>query len=413
MNKQPTELVLAGKIYDLDTRIYEATGSTLGKVYPAVKAISVNLIVKHLCYDKNHFLRSEMILLKNMLKPLEGTDVYAKLLAEYDALVKNLIVKHLCYDKNHFLRSEMILLKNMLKPLEGTDVYAKLLAEYDALVKEIEELDVDAVFFRSGLEAISGNCPVIPPDKKIIICISRQYGCRGQDIGVSLAKRTGFPYFDKDILAMACDCYHVDDKKIIICISRQYGCRGQDIGVSLAKRTGFPYFDKDILAMACDCYHVDEASVSDYNSAKDTINSTSSWFPKIPKLGSVSHDTLYFKERGIIQDIAEKNNAIILGRCADHILDKLHIPHISIYLCAPLDKRIQVEMARSNVSASLAKKTIQQVDRSRQAFYKYYTGRTWGNPEHYNACLNTAMYGVKGTVSLIENMMNMRYQGWE
>lgn len=319
MNKQPTELVLAGKIYDLDTRIYEATGSTLGKVYPAVKAISVNLIVKHLCYDKNHFLRSEMILLKNMLKPLEGTDVYAK-----------------------------------------------LLAEYDALVKEIEELDVDAVFFRSGLEAISGNCPVIPPDKKIIICISRQYGCRGQDIGVSLAKRTGFPYFDKDILAMACDCYHVD-----------------------------------------------ETSVSDYNSAKDTINSTSSWFPKIPKLGSVSHDTLYFKERGIIQDIAEKNNAIILGRCADHILDKLHIPHISIYLCAPLDKRIQVEMARSNVSASLAKKTIQQVDRSRQAFYKYYTGRTWGNPEHYNACLNTAMYGVKGTVSLIENMMNMRYQGWE
>ena len=314
MNEKRQDKDLAVKIYELDNQIYQATGSTLGKVFPASRTISVNQITRLLNQDKNLFLKNELILLSNMLKTLEDPEQYEK-----------------------------------------------LLAAYRQVEQEIKSYDPEAYHLTSGLEAISGTCPVIPQGKRVIICLSRQYGCRGQEVGLLLAKRTCFTYYDKDILSMAC----------------------QD-------------------------YNLDENEVSDYN---DSVpDAEPSHFPRLPKLGSVSHDALYFKERTIIKNIAEKENCIFLGRCADHILDKLHIPHLSIYLCAPLEKRIQVEMSRFGVSAVQAKKTILQVDRSRQAFYKYYTGRTWGSPELYNACLNTSIYGVEGTVELIEDMMNMKYQ---
>ena len=106
--------------------------------------------------------------------------------------------------------------------------------------------------------------------------------------------------------------------------------------------------------------------------------------------------------------MAEESSCIFLGRCADQVLEQLMIPHISIFLCAPLEERIKVEMERSNVDSVQARKNIAGIDRYRSAFYKFYTGKTWGASEQYDACLNTAFYGVEGSVELILHMIHMR-----
>ena len=43
---------LVEKIYELDVKVYEATGSTMGKVFPAGKDLSVKKMLKHLDEDK-------------------------------------------------------------------------------------------------------------------------------------------------------------------------------------------------------------------------------------------------------------------------------------------------------------------------------------------------------------------------
>ena len=48
---------LVEKIYELDVKVYEATGSTMGKVFPAGKDLSVKKMLKHLDEDKRHFIR--------------------------------------------------------------------------------------------------------------------------------------------------------------------------------------------------------------------------------------------------------------------------------------------------------------------------------------------------------------------
>ena len=46
---------LVEKIYELDVKVYEATGSTMGKVFPAGKDLSVKKMLKHLDEDKRKY----------------------------------------------------------------------------------------------------------------------------------------------------------------------------------------------------------------------------------------------------------------------------------------------------------------------------------------------------------------------
>ena len=64
---------LVEKIYELDVKVYEATGSTMGKVFPAGKDLSVKKMLKHLDEDKRHFIRvSAEKNLKNSMKCLSS-----------------------------------------------------------------------------------------------------------------------------------------------------------------------------------------------------------------------------------------------------------------------------------------------------------------------------------------------------
>lgn len=51
------------------------------------------------------------------------------------------------------------------------------------------------------------------------------------------------------------------EKRIIICISRQFGSGGHLVGELLAKRLGIPYYDKELLSLTADEHNVSEAVV--------------------------------------------------------------------------------------------------------------------------------------------------------
>ena len=37
--------------------------------------------------------------------------------------------------------------------------------------------------------------------------------------------------------------------------------------------------------------------------------------------------------------------------------------------------------------------------------YDYYTGKKWGNPADFDICINSACYGIDGTVDLLERLV--------
>ena len=48
---------------------------------------------------------------------------------------------------------------------------------------------------------------------------------------------------------------------------------------------------------------------------------------------------------------------------------------------------------------------VKYQDMRRRKEYKYFNGITWGDPEYYDMTINTASYGIKGSVDAIIRMI--------
>ena len=83
-------------------------------------------------------------------------------------------------------------------------------------------------------------------------------------------------------------------------------------------------------------------------------------------------------------------------------LQNNHIPHISIFITAPERRRIQrfVEI-NQNITVKQAKNGSNQRDKRHLKTYKFYTGRKWSKASNYDLCINSASYGINGSVEMI------------
>ena len=104
--------------------------------------------------------------------------------------------------------------------------------------------------------------------------------------------------------------------------------------------------------------------------------------------------------------MAKKEDFIIMGRCADVILTNHHIPHVSIFINAPFELRARRVMETDDLTYKKACKMLKKLDRRHRAYYEFYTGRKWGSSVNYDLCINSASYGIEGSVQLIERIIN-------
>ncbi|MGN0374260.1 MAG: cytidylate kinase-like family protein, partial [Butyrivibrio sp.] len=108
--------------------------------------------------------------------------------------------------------------------------------------------------------------------------------------------------------------------KKIITISREFGSGGRFIGEKLAGRLGFAFYDREIIERVAGETGLSEKYISQRGeyAPKNSIFSYS-FVGRDTQGGSVD-DYIYQAQRIVIQDIAEKGNCVIVGRCSDFIL---------------------------------------------------------------------------------------------
>ena len=110
--------------------------------------------------------------------------------------------------------------------------------------------------------------------------------------------------------------------KKVITIGRRYGSGGRLIGREVAGRLGFAFYDKELIELAAK-----ECGFSpDFIKANEQ-RSSFGFFSNLTAQGfSYAEDTLrpadmlFVAQCKVIQDIAEKEDCVIVGRCADYVL---------------------------------------------------------------------------------------------
>ena len=192
-----------------------------------------------------------------------------------------------------------------------------------------------------------------------------------------------------------------ENNNMIICIGREYGSGGHEIGYRLAERLNISYYDNEIIKMASEHFNANIKVVSDH----DEKAGKESFFDRNPLniFGFSANDSLFFAQSAYIQEIASKGNAVIMGRCSDVVLEHAGIPRLSIFIGAPFEDRVEHEMACSKLPKDKAMTLVHKKDKEN------YTSRHWGHSDNYDLCINTACYGIDGTVDILEKMVKLAY----
>ena len=112
----------------------------------------------------------------------------------------------------------------------------------------------------------------------------------------------------------------------VITIARGFGSGGKTIGKILAKKLDINYYDSDLIKLASE-----ESGINIELFGKSDERVKTGLFKRYnPEYdskilppdddGYVSSDNLFNIQAKIIRDLAEGENCIIIGRCADHVL---------------------------------------------------------------------------------------------
>ena len=203
----------------------------------------------------------------------------------------------------------------------------------------------------------------------------------------------------------------MEEKRLVITIGRQYGSGGREIGARLPQDLGFGFYDKNILRLNSDEIGIKESYfyLADERPGNKLLYKIITGLvpeDKMPSFGAdlISADNLFRFQSAVIRKLAEAENCVIIGRCADYILEGTD-GLVRIYLYADMDARIQRIERLGYFDSKDVKKNIKRMDRERREYHRYYTGREWESTENYDLMLNTAKLGVDGCVEAIKQYL--------
>ena len=199
-------------------------------------------------------------------------------------------------------------------------------------------------------------------------------------------------------------------ENLIICIGRQFGSGGHEIGEGLAKVLGIPCYDKQILKQAAHESGImeemfekaDEKSSNSllYSLSMGTIGTVGSMatFPSYNDY--LTNDKLFLFQSKTIKDFADKSSCVIIGRCADYILrGRQNV--LSAFIHAPLELRIQRIAKLHNIDEDAARSWIKKTDKNRANYYSFYADNDWGSADTYDLSLNSGKLGIEKCIDLL------------
>lgn len=205
-------------------------------------------------------------------------------------------------------------------------------------------------------------------------------------------------------------------KRMIITIGRQFGSGGKEIAFKLSKRLGISCYDKELLGLAAK----DSGIAQQLFETHDEKSANSFLFSLVMDTYYTGYSTPAFVDMPInqkvflaqfdtIKKIAENESCIIVGRCADYVLEN-DSDLTSIFIHSPLEKRIKRIALTEKMSEEQAKDEIQKMDKNRSSYYNYYTSKKWSEVDSYNLSIDSGLLGIDETVDVLESYINKRYK---
>ena len=193
------------------------------------------------------------------------------------------------------------------------------------------------------------------------------------------------------------------NQKYVITINRELGSGGRTVGRKLAEKLNVAFYDKLLINELKKKFELDTEQIEKVKSGKsdwwrEFINAATYMGQGMNELwyyqrmtgeeGTLVTSRDMFKvEKEILQNVAEEGSCIIAGRSGFSVFAE-HPNHLSIFIQAPMEHRIQRIMSKQNLSHEEAEKVIKKVDEMRESYVKKYAGVSRYDTRNYDLVIN-------------------------
>lgn len=187
----------------------------------------------------------------------------------------------------------------------------------------------------------------------------------------------------------------------IITIGREVGSGGLTLGRLLSEQLNIPLYDKELLSIASQqsglCREVFERA-----DEKEGIGFLQKAFGSVlcSYDNYIGSENLFKIQSDAIREIAAKESAIFVGRCADYVL-RDHKQLLRIFVGAAIADRQKSVARKFDIDDTEAIKLIERTDKQRSTYYNFYTNKQWGHSSSYDICINTSLIGVKKASDIV------------
>lgn len=197
---------------------------------------------------------------------------------------------------------------------------------------------------------------------------------------------------------------------MLICIGREFGSGGHEIGKLLAEDMSIPFYDRQLVDMAIERSGLIAQEIEKADEKRENAFLHSVWYELVDNdLRGMSTNNILFKlQRDMIMSFSKSGDGVFIGRCADYILSEAGIEHTSIFIAAPFSDRVARKMELLQQEEKTVMALVRKIDKQRKAYYNYYTGGSWGKPDQYDICINSSMAGIEQSVRMLKAIVGQR-----
>ena len=190
--------------------------------------------------------------------------------------------------------------------------------------------------------------------------------------------------------------------KRIITINRMYGSGGRAIGKALAEELEIGFYDKELIEIAArdknipfgDLADVDEKRPGAWSFPVNHEIQISQDYRAIPM-----NDVLFELQRDIILSLSDKEDCVIVGRCANHILQDRTL---SVFIYVPFETRVKNVMERLDREEKSARKLVKRMDKERRSYYEFFTDEKWLDMGQYDLCIDSSKFTTEEIVKILK-----------
>ena len=198
-----------------------------------------------------------------------------------------------------------------------------------------------------------------------------------------------------------------------VCLGRQLGSGGHQIAKELAERLHLKFYDRELLYVAASKSGYSRELFEKSDEEKSSMHTFFTSF--IPFMGStdfygnqVDEESLFRILSQTVRELAEADNCIFVGRCAEYIL-RAKERMASVFISADAADRMERGSRDRGISRDEARKVILNNDKRRASFHNFYSEKRWGEAPTYDLCINSSRLGLEATRELIEGYIRQRF----